>query len=865
MRRRRQPLRDLPLLVWFVAAVVVALIHRWVPEATWLMIHLVMLGALSHAVMVWSAHFTRAILKSREDEGTQRLEQARLALLAGGAALVLVGVPTTIWPLTLTGAALASSAVIWHGFQLWRQLRAALPGRFRITIRYYLAAAAALPVGAGFGAALARGLDERWHARLLVAHSLTMLLGWIGLTVVGTLITFWPTVLRTRMDDRAEALARQAFPVLVVTTAVTVGGAVTGLVPVTVVGIVGHLCGLVWSGRALVRPLRRRPPQQFAGMSILCAMLWFAVAIVATSIVVATRSGTELTAVYPTLAGIWVVGFALQLVTGALSYLLPSVLGGGASVVRTSSRCFDTAAPARLVVINGGLLVFLLPVQGWVRVATSGLVLVALAAFLPLMLVGLRSGVRAKRAAMAGEQAPPEPEPRAVFTPSGWLAGAVALAVVVAVGAGISLPVTSDATAQVEPTGRTVEVAVEAHGMHFIPDHVEVDRGDRLIITVTNADPTTVHDLRIGDSQTPRIAPGSQAELVIETVSASVEGWCTVVGHRQMGMTFTVTVTDEDATGHDDTTGHEGGSGHDSHPPALLDTPLSQTIDANAPRSTGRTVHKVELRVEEVTLEVAPGHWQRRWTYNGASVGPTLRGSVGDVFEITLVNDGSMGHSVDFHSGALAPDEPMRTVPPGESLLYRFTARRAGIWMYHCATMPMTAHIAAGMTGAVIIDPHDLAEVDREYVLVQSEVHLGDDGTDRQRALEVDAEAALRADPPSFVVFNGIADQYQQVPLTARVGERVRIWVLDAGPNRASSFHIVGAQFDTVYLEGGYRLRDGVDPYGTTDGGSQALGLLPAQGGFVELSFPEAGHYSMVNHVMADAERGARGIIEVTT
>lgn len=176
MRRRRQPLRDLPLLVWFVAAVVVALIHRWVPEATWLMIHLVMLGALSHAVMVWSAHFTRAILKSREDEGTQRLEQARLALLAGGAALVLVGVPTTIWPLTLTGAALASSAVIWHGFQLWRQLRAALPGRFRITIRYYLAAAAALPVGAGFGAALARGLDERWHARLLVAHSLTMLL-----------------------------------------------------------------------------------------------------------------------------------------------------------------------------------------------------------------------------------------------------------------------------------------------------------------------------------------------------------------------------------------------------------------------------------------------------------------------------------------------------------------------------------------------------------------------------------------------------------------------------------------------------------------------------------------------------------------
>jgi FtsP/CotA-like multicopper oxidase with cupredoxin domain len=108
--------------------------------------------------------------------------------------------------------------------------------------------------------------------------------------------------------------------------------------------------------------------------------------------------------------------------------------------------------------------------------------------------------------------------------------------------------------------------------------------------------------------------------------------------------------------------------------------------------------------------------------------GPVLRGKIGDRFEITLVNDGTIGHSIDFHAGMLAPDRPMRTIQPGESLTYTFTAVHAGIWMYHCSTMPMSMHIANGMFGAVIIDPPDLAPVDREYLLVQSEFYLGAQG-----------------------------------------------------------------------------------------------------------------------------------------
>ena len=149
--------------------------------------------------------------------------------------------------------------------------------------------------------------------------------------------------------------------------------------------------------------------------------------------------------------------------------------------------------------------------------------------------------------------------------------------------------------------------------------------------------------------------------------------------------------------------------------------------------------------------------------------------------------------------------------------------------------------------------------MDREYVLVQSEIYLvPGSGQGATPAAEVDADALL-AERPSFVAFNGIANQYDEHMLEATVGERVRIWVLDAGPNRASSFHIVGGQFDTLYLEGAYHL--GPQAEGA---GAQALGLQVAQGGFVELTFPEAGHYPLVSHVMVDAERGAHGFVRVT-
>jgi nitrite reductase (NO-forming) len=170
--------------------------------------------------------------------------------------------------------------------------------------------------------------------------------------------------------------------------------------------------------------------------------------------------------------------------------------------------------------------------------------------------------------------------------------------------------------------------------------------------------------------------------------------------------------------------------------------------------------------------------------------------------------------------------------------------------MYHCSTMPMSMHIANGMYGAVIIDPPDLAPIDREYLLIQGELYLGPQG-------ETADASAIATQNPDLITFNGYANQYVAAPLSATVGERVRVWVLDAGPNRPTSFHIVGAQFDTVYLEGAYTLRLG------STGGAQALALQPAQGGFVELEFPEAGTYPFVTHIMSDAEKGGTGLFTI--
>jgi len=267
------------------------------------------------------------------------------------------------------------------------------------------------------------------------------------------------------------------------------------------------------------------------------------------------------------------------------------------------------------------------------------------------------------------------------------------------------------------------------------------------------------------------------------------------------------------------------------------------------PAPNGRE-HTLTLHATEKEMEIAPGVTQQLWTFNDMVPGPILRGHVGDIFTVTLVNDGKMGHSLDFHASKVAWNDEMRTIQPGESLVYQYEVKYAGAFMYHCGTAPALHHIGNGMFGAIIIDPPNLAPVDHEFVFVQSEFYTGPQG-------EPGDLTKMQHEAWDAVVFNGYVNQYQHHPIRVEPGQRVRAWVVDAGPSENSSFHIVGTIFDTVFKEGTYLLQPDA-----RQGGSQALDLQPAQGGFVEFTLDEAGLYPMVTHKFANVGKGAMGFFQ---
>ena len=866
------PLRDLPALVWLLALVAVVLAQPFVPAPRWLMIHLLLLGAVTHSILVWSQHFADALLHTRPRPGDPRARAARLLVLNAGVTVVVAGVLGDTWPVTAAGATAVAVAVGWHGVALVGQLRRALPARFATTVRCYVAAAALLPLGAFLGVLMARGLGDPAHLQVMLAHVAVNVLGWMGLTVVGTLVTLWPTMLRTRIAEGSERLAQRGLPVLVVSVLLTAGGALAGLRPVAALGLLGYLTGLGLVARPFVRAARGKAPAHYPTWSVLAGVAWLAGCVAALGVGVATASSwhqvhARLEWLTPALAA----GFGAQVLLGALSYLVPVALGGGPAPVRAANIELDRGGALRVVLANAGLLVCLLPVPGAVRVLSAALAFVGLACFVPLLFRAMRASRRAKAAPAA--PAPLErrgPAPVAAERPPGQVAGLAVTglaAVVLAVAAGVAVHPAALAGAGQNPsasagaaaTGRSSVVVVRAADMRFTPSTITVPAGNRLVIDLRNTDHADVHDLVLDSgADSGRLSPGGSARLDLGVVGRDLEGWCSVVGHRQMGMVLHVRVTGKAATSRPgeasvDMAGMPAPGAADRLDPMADPGPSFTAHDASLPPLEHTRVHRRTFTVSELDREVAPGVTARLWTYNGSTPGPVLHGRVGDRFVVTLVNDGTIGHSLDFHAGALAPDGPMRTLPPGGSLTYRFTATRAGIWMYHCASMPMSAHIANGLFGAVVVDPPDLPRVDRSDVLVQSELYLGRQGG------PVDVRK-LQAERPDAVVFNGYAWQYDHRPLRARVGERVRVWVLDAGPDRPTAFHVVGGQFDTVFAEGAYLLRRGNRQHG----GSQVLSLGPAQGGFVELDFPQPGRYPFVSHVMVDAERGAHGLFVVT-
>ena len=423
---------------------------------------------------------------------------------------------------------------------------------------------------------------------------------------------------------------------------------------------------------------------------------------------------------------------------------------------------------------------------------------------------------------------------------------------------GRSAPAAGTAAASGVPSSAPLTATVMLTEFSIKPGQVTLAPGGSLYAMNMG---TMTHNLAVQGTAlaTPMISPGSTDQLKLTGLAPGTYTIiCQVPGHAAAGMHATLVVA-----GASPSAAAAGGSPAPSNgataasADAKIDFsatpgPAWHAFDPTLAPAPGATVHNVTFHITEVAREVAPGVTQQAWTFNGQVPGPILRGHIGDVFNVTVVNDGTMTHSIDFHASQVAPNVAMAPIAPGKSLVYQFKADYAGIWMYHCGTAPAIEHIANGMLGAVVIDPPNLPPVAHEYVMIQSELYLGPQGQPGDLA-------KMLADTPDAVVFNGYVNQYKYAPIKVDPGQRIRIWVLDAGPSDISSFHIVGTIFDTVFKEGHYELQPG----NATGGGSQTLDLLPAQGGFVETTFAQPGVYTMVSHKFADASRGDLGTFDV--
>lgn len=833
---------NIVVLAWLAVSVALLVGNNALAHPIWLPVHALLLGAATNAIVIWSGHFTTTLCRVPDPPHWHLV--AKLAGLNVGVVAALSGVAWNAEVLTGIGGAVVAAVGLAHGAELIAMKKRALSARFDYLVGFYLAAVVALLAGSATGAAMALGV-ARWYARLWTTHVHVMLYGWIGLTVVGTLFTLWPTTIREKITPRSFAMARRALPTLTAGLTVATVGLLAGSWWLAAAGLLGYALGVglaiagLWPGRSFTGP---------AAWMLVGATGWLGVAV---AIEVVALSGARSVDVLPgfvehTLLPLLAVGFVAQILLGALSQLLPILVANGPPVRKAVIAYLDQGWQLRVAAINVAVPLVAgpwrgpLPMAGWVlaAVAVGSFLLLALRPALPVALRGPidTEAIKPHSAAVTGAVA---------------LASAAGVALALVLGLGVPTP---SGAAEVTGAARTVDVTL--NNMRFSPDVLEVPAGTRLVLRVTNVDGLP-HDLHVDTGEhTPRLSRGQTAVLDLGVVRQDRDVWCDVPGHRAAGMTMTIRAVGG-APRHE----HAGGDQHPGVPaPASLDlaadpspgfTPRDAVL---APATPG--VHRVELRAVDRELEVAPGRREIRWTFGGVEPAPTLHGRVGDTFEITLINDASMGHGIDFHAGALAPDQPMRTLEPGERLVYRFTARRAGAWLYHCSTPPMTLHIANGMYGAVIIDPPGLPAVDREYALVGAQLYTG--------APDADAKTtAIRAGQPEGWMFNGTAAQYMHAPLPARVGERVRVWVVNAGPGDSIAFHVVGSQFDTVYKEGAWLLH-GPGDASAPAGGSQALDLAPAQGGFVELTFPEAGHYPFMDHDMRHAENGAHGIFDVS-
>jgi nitrite reductase (NO-forming) len=295
-----------------------------------------------------------------------------------------------------------------------------------------------------------------------------------------------------------------------------------------------------------------------------------------------------------------------------------------------------------------------------------------------------------------------------------------------------------------------------------------------------------------------------------------------------------------------------------AHPPATLPTGIDaaalkaatfRRFAPELPPLPAGSTQQIHWHAKHSLVRIDSRTVVNAWTFEGEVPGPIVHTRVGDTVEFTLTNDEAMPHSMDFHAAQIDPKTAFRSVAKGQSVSFTFKPKFAGAYMYHCGTAPVLLHIGSGMYGAIIVSPREPLPAARDFVLVQSEYYLRDDG-----GVFTPDYTKMLSTMPDFVCFNGRPDQYISEPIRVKRGERVRFWLVNAGPTHPCSFHVVGEQFDTVYAAA---------PPASPLRGVQTWPVAPGGGMVFELVCDVAGEFPFVNHGFGHGQKGAIGILVV--
>ncbi len=386
------------------------------------------------------------------------------------------------------------------------------------------------------------------------------------------------------------------------------------------------------------------------------------------------------------------------------------------------------------------------------------------------------------------------------------------------------------------------ELSLVMHDLSYEPAALDVSRSGRYRITVKN-ESAVPHDVEFANGIRIDVGPKQSTTSFIDVPGEGLAYRCSLPGHEQAGMKGFISVNRQTP----------GSLRVHTHTPESTIKP--ERVNPEAPHRLPGKLHNIELVAIESNMAVAKDAVQNLWTFGGHVPGPVIRVKVGDKVRVHLINPSTnkLPHSVDFHASQVAWNDEMTSINPGEDKIYEWKADYAGVWMYHCGSNPALHHIASGMYGMVIVEPAGgLSPVDHEFALVQSEFYIGDQGS------TTDLNKAASGHPsPDYVVFNGVAMQYKDEPIAVKTGKKVRIFVMNAGPNEDSAFHIVGTIFNRVIKEGME-----LSPGNKGHWGSQAVDLAPSQGAIVEFTTKEDGLYPIVTHAFNFVGKGALGLIK---